>query len=405
MKHTRIALAVALAAVAGTATAGVTITPFMVGYQMFDSTTPDEIKFNNSTGIAQPVPGVYGVGVDPQDDVFAAAALGFDLTDNVEVELEYGETTGDAYGLRIINQNIDANAPGNSTRVNRDLKKKNISANMLYKLGTMESSFRPYLLLGAGQSRLRVDNYNLNTTDTVRAESKDTIGNLGLGALVRVNDALHLRGEVRGVHNFDQQLTDGIAMLGMQVALGRNKPVMEVPPAPVVVVPEPVVVPPPAPVDSDGDGVTDDMDQCPNTPAGTRVDATGCPVQLVDDLNMELRVFFDTNKSVIKQQYRPEIERVAVKMREYPNATARIEGHTDIRGSRRLNDRLSLARANAVRDMLVSQYGVDSGRISTIGYAYTRPIAPNNTAEGMALNRRVYAVIQGSKSQMQMQNR
>lgn len=397
MKHNQIALAVALAAVSGIASAGITVTPFMVGYQVFDNKTPDEIKVENTNGIAQPVAGRYGWGVDPKDDVYAAAAIGFDITDNLEAEVQYGQTNGDGRIVNIINTAIDANAANNSMARKGNMKTTSLTGNMIYKLGTMESAFRPYLLVGAGHQEI-------SSTDLgdkgAMASSEDTIGNLGVGAYMRLNDALNLRGEVRGVHNFDKGLTNGIALMGLQVAMGRNKPVPVAPPAPM---PEPVPAPvAPMPVDSDGDGVTDDMDQCPNTPRGTVVDERGCPKVLVDDLSMELRVFFDTNKSVIKQQYRPEIARVAEKMREYSNANARIEGHTDIRGSRRLNDRLSLARANAVKDMLVREYGIDSGRISTIGYAYTRPIAPNNTPEGMALNRRVYAVIQGSKSQAQM---
>ena len=146
--------------------------------------------------------------------------------------------------------------------------------------------------------------------------------------------------------------------------------------------------------------MTDDLDQCPNTPAGVTVDAKGCP-NLVEDLKMELRVFFDINKSIIKDQYKPEIAKVADKLKEYPNATAQLEGHTDNTGPRKLNERLSLARANSVKSMLVNQYGVDAGRLSTVGYAWDRPIAPNTTKEGRAMNRRVYALISGSRKAAQ----
>jgi len=113
---------------------------------------------------------------------------------------------------------------------------------------------------------------------------------------------------------------------------------------------------------------------------------------------MELRVFFDTNKSNIKDQYKPEIAKVAEKLVEYPNATARIEGHTDNTGPRALNERLSLARANSVKSSLVNEYNVDASRLSTQGFAWDQPIADNNTKEGRAMNRRVFATISGSRT-------
>jgi len=146
--------------------------------------------------------------------------------------------------------------------------------------------------------------------------------------------------------------------------------------------------------------VTDDIDQCPNSPAGVVVDEKGCPKEVVEDLKMELRVFFDVNKSNIKDQYKPEIAKVAEKLKEFPTANAKLEGHTDNTGPRKLNERLSLARANAVKAMLTAEYGIAAERMSTEGFAADRPIAPNNTAEGRAMNRRVYAVITGVRSVM-----
>ena len=149
------------------------------------------------------------------------------------------------------------------------------------------------------------------------------------------------------------------------------------------------------------DGVPDNLDACPGTPRNLVVDARGCPrqVDIDDQLRMELRVFFDNDKSAIKPQYRSEIAKVAEKMREYPNATANIEGHASKTGpSARYNQRLSEARANAVKSMLSNEFGIAPNRLTAVGYGYDRPIAPNNTEEGRAQNRRVYAVIQGNKT-------
>jgi len=70
-----------------------------------------------------------------------------------------------------------------------------------------------------------------------------------------------------------------------------------------------------------------------------------------------------------------------------------VEGHTDSQGSASLNQDLSVRRAQSVRDYLVSR-GIAADRITAQGLGSTRPVAPNNTAEGRADNRRVEIVVQ-----------
>ena len=264
--------------------------------------------------------------------------------------------------------------------------------------GYTENAFKPYMLVGAGQSKIEIENA---AGDKVSG-TKDTIGNLGLGAMYRINDALSLRGEARAIHNFDNNWWEGMALAGLEVVLGGHlKPTVAVPPVvePDVYVPPVVVVE--EDVDSDGDGVVDSLDACPGTPMNVVVDERGCPipVDITDELKMELRVFFDNDKSNIKAQYQPEIAKVAEKMREYPNSTARIEGHASKTGpSARYNQRLSEARAVAVKSMLTNEFGIAPNRLSTVGYGYDRPIADNDTEEGRAMNRRVYAIITGDKT-------
>ena len=103
-------------------------------------------------------------------------------------------------------------------------------------------------------------------------------------------------------------------------------------------------------------------------------------------------VMFDHDSSVIKAGAYDEIVRVARVLNQYPQTTIVVSGHTDSTGSDAYNQSLSERRAMSARDVLVGQ-GVIPGRISTIGYGESRPIATNATPEGRQLNRRVEITI------------
>lgn len=114
----------------------------------------------------------------------------------------------------------------------------------------------------------------------------------------------------------------------------------------------------PAPrLDSDGDGVYDDEDQCPDTAANLAVDSKGCPMKLTENVSIELKVNFDNNSDVVKEAYYPEIKRVADFMAKYSNTQVEVQGHTDSRGSAAYNKNLSQRRADAVAKVLVEKFG------------------------------------------------
>lgn len=137
---------------------------------------------------------------------------------------------------------------------------------------------------------------------------------------------------------------------------------------------------PSGPRDSDGDGVYDDADQCPETPRGAKVDARGCWV-LTD-------IKFDSNKADIKPQYMDELDNAITVLKNNPGIKIVIEGHTDSAGSDEANLQLSERRARAVMDYMVGK-GIDSGRLTAKGHGESRPVAENNTAKGKARNRRI----------------
>jgi outer membrane protein OmpA-like peptidoglycan-associated protein len=98
-------------------------------------------------------------------------------------------------------------------------------------------------------------------------------------------------------------------------------------------------------------------------------------------------IFFETNEFRLKPESTQELERLVKMMRENPNIRIEISGHTDNVGSESLNQRLSENRAKAVYDFLISR-GIRPDRLIYAGYGLSRPIAPNDTEEGRAQNRR-----------------
>ncbi len=161
--------------------------------------------------------------------------------------------------------------------------------------------------------------------------------------------------------------------------------------------------------DADGDGVVNKEDKCPNTPKGTQVDERGCPLPVAAPVEpepmaqapavvrVELDVKFDFDKSVVKEGYKADIKAVADFMNEYPQTSTVVEGHTDSVGTDAYNQRLSERRANAVRDVLVNEYGIAPNRVDSVGYGESRPVADNATSEGRAINRRVEAEVEAKQ--------
>lgn len=138
-------------------------------------------------------------------------------------------------------------------------------------------------------------------------------------------------------------------------------------------------------VDSDKDGVPDYKDRCPNTAETLEVNAKGCAVKG----RMELNVNFATNKAEIKPGHYEDLDQVARILKENPEATIVIEGHTDNMGSEEYNLSLSKERAESVKDYITQNHDIDPQRLGTKGYGESRPVADNDTAAGRRKNRRV----------------
>jgi OOP family OmpA-OmpF porin len=137
------------------------------------------------------------------------------------------------------------------------------------------------------------------------------------------------------------------------------------------------------PLDSDGDGVTDDIDKCPNTPEGAKVDSDGCMYELT------LRnVEFISGLSQLTVDAKWYLESVADVLKGRPDIKkVTLVGHTDNVGSEADNQKLSEDRAASVANYL-QRAGV-TVPMETSGKGESQPIADNDTEEGRAHNRRV----------------
>ena len=182
-------------------------------------------------------------------------------------------------------------------------------------------------------------------------------------------------------------------------------------------------------LDSDQDGVPDDVDQCPDTQPGVVVDNTGCPIDSDGDgfidsedscpnqagvapdgcpataeptpepepvpVSIVENIHFEFDRARLTEIGKTTLDgRILPILRERPDVRVTIVGHTDSIGSESYNQRLSERRAASVRDYLVS-HGIDASRLSVEGRGEAEPISENSTRAGRAANRRVeFQIIQ-----------
>jgi outer membrane protein OmpA-like peptidoglycan-associated protein len=148
---------------------------------------------------------------------------------------------------------------------------------------------------------------------------------------------------------------------------------------------EPVVVAAAAPVDSDGDGVPDADDLCPDTPPGTPVDGAGCAKKQEVVLH---GVNFAFDSAVLTEPSKAVLDNAARILRANPTVKVEVSGHTDNIGTPIYNLLLSERRAASVVNYLLSQ-GVNNDQLTPRGWGLTQPKTTNATKEGRAINRRV----------------
>jgi outer membrane protein OmpA-like peptidoglycan-associated protein len=114
-------------------------------------------------------------------------------------------------------------------------------------------------------------------------------------------------------------------------------------------------------------------------------------------LTLAGNIVFATGQYKLRTDARPKLDRVAEAIKEMHGKTIVVEGYTDSTGKDDTNQALSMKRATEVREYLIRQ-GIQPDQIRAVGYGKERPIAPNDTREGRAQNRRVEIIIQTNVS-------
>ena len=97
---------------------------------------------------------------------------------------------------------------------------------------------------------------------------------------------------------------------------------------------------------------------------------------------------FEKSKPVLMEDSYLALEKLIAVLLENPSLKIELAGHTDGVGSQKAKQSLSFRRVEKIKDFL-TEFGIDSNRIETVGYGSSRPIAPNNNEENRAKNRRV----------------
>lgn len=357
------------------------------------------------------------------DNAFGySLSLGYRFIPAFGVELNYARTESELHG-----------SPKHLPIYNgTDTKDSRLGLDAYYAFNA-DGAFSPYLLLGGGQNHYETKAPHLKPSGQANSTEnfRDAYINAGVGAFYRLTENVALRAEYRNVYNPDETLFDNVGLLGIELSTGKAvAPVVAATPEPQPQ-PEPVEKIAAAPVDSDGDNVPDDRDNCANTPAGVQVDSNGCPLDgdkdnvpdyldkcpntsegvivdekgcdkiLTEAIKRELNISFDSAKAVVKDEYKADIADLAKLLKQYPATFVEIQGHTDSSGKKAKNQKLSQERADAVKAVLVNEFGVGSSRVTAVGYGSSQPAADNKTAEGRAKNRRVLAIVSGEARKVQ----
>jgi OOP family OmpA-OmpF porin len=261
-----------------------------------------------------------------------------------------------------------------------------------------DNTWRPYVLGGLGMSNHKAD----NQIGPGKNDDWDPIAQVGIGVQRAFGGDKAFRTELAYRADYDNRSVPGESSFGdllltaaVLFGVGDSMPAAE-PTAidPADVPAEPVAETPVETVpdtDSDGDGVLDADDRCPDTAPGEVVGPDGCPQAVVIDLR---GVNFAFDKSELTPESIAILDQAVDVLNRYPAMRVEVAGHTDAIGTDAYNQGLSERRARVVYDYLTDK-GIDASRLAgPNGYGEGRPIDSNDNADGRARNRRTELVKQ-----------
>lgn len=275
--------------------------------------------------------------------------------------------------------------------------------------GHIDAIYTLDMFKGTGWAPYWVGGIGRMSYSTKGFKKSDTTLNTGVGIKYAFTERFQIRADGRytlGTTHVDSGASINMALL---FVLGKHNSKQSKKSEPVIeeVVEEPVeeiIEETPVEavfVDSDGDGVPDHLDKCPDTKAGAKVDENGCYVYLTETHEFNLNVTFAISSATINHESKGDIEELAKFLNEYPKTNVTIEGHSDNTGSAAFNKQLSQKRADSVKQSLIDEFGIDAKRLNSVGYGIEQPIADNATAEGRAKNRRVVAKVEAEEQVIQ----
>ncbi len=270
------------------------------------------------------------------------AGVSYFLTDDVSLGLSYGEYHDITSEDRV--------QDGSHKKIKGSLT----SLDAAYHFGAPGVGLRPYVSAG-------VAHQSIGQADR-GGRDRSTFANVGTGVKYYFTENFFAKASVDGMYNIDADEAEWMAGVGVGLNFGGG--------ARQVAAVEPTPEPAPAPI------VDNEPEPAPEV------------------VRVELDVKFDFDKSRVREESYSDIKNLADFMQQYPQTTTVVEGHTDSVGTDQYNQRLSERRAEAVRNVLVNEYGVQGNRVNSVGYGESRPVADNSTEEGRQINRRVEAEVE-----------
>jgi len=335
-------------------------------------TSSEPTTTENTALTASSYIGIQGLYLDPDKD------RGFGIADAKRgggVDLLYGWQSKNRWGYEL-HGSYETIETGDKSRT--DFYNYALGADLFYAFGD-RTHFTPFVLIGGGAT------YNDIYPNTKYDDDFDGFANGGVGFVtgpITKAGKIRLRADVRYVYDFFGDKYGDIRYgLGIEIPLFKERKI-EVAAATETTK---VVEVPTGLTDTDGDGVVDSADKCPDTPAGSRVDGEGCPFDKVINLK---GVTFEFNKTRLRPDAQTILDWVVGVLKKYPDMKVEVAGHTDSVGSDAYNQKLSEGRAQSVMQYFVD-HGVPSDQVTAKGYGESQPVADNNTEEGRERNRRV----------------